>query len=541
MIGRKIKTIIVDDESRIRRGIEKLVLSCGEDWEVVASFGDGQELLNAFTLEPIDFDVLLTDVKMPVLDGLSLIKELKKLASFSPIVISGFEDFSFLQTALREGALDYIMKPIDREEFKEQLDSVKEKIKKEWAEQDLLEVIKEQATKVSVTLQTEKLREMMSNKTMEQFEWSNDFPQGSYVLLFVSIDRALSHSRSILKEEWNRKINMYGTILDDTLKECNVEYWKWRDEGSSFWILLFFSDRYKREGYIEYASSILKPAQTQVQQKTSLSISIAISDIIEDLSSLPNVKKDVISLMKFRFIYGDNQIFTRELEGLQLLERNNNKDEKNISGTVKKLMVALENVNEQHIQVQLAQLNEELKILNTSKEIERFIESLRVQVTQFCIKHSTIGSSEYIHLIDGGKELDKVGNFEELQLELERWFLSIIKLIDEEKSYDQIEEAKEWIIAHLQQHITIEKIAAKVYMNPTYFCEYFKNETGETVLEFVTRSRIHKARELLLTSNLKVYEIAEQVGYSDTKYFSKLFKKYYGELPSKYKERVKVK
>jgi two-component system response regulator YesN len=76
-------------------------------------------------------------------------------------------------------------------------------------------------------------------------------------------------------------------------------------------------------------------------------------------------------------------------------------------------------------------------------------------------------------------------------------------------------------------------------MNPTYFCEFFKNQTGETVLDYVTRIRIEKARELLLKTDLKIYDISIKVGYTDTKYFSKLFKKHYGEVPSKFKERMK--
>lgn len=67
-------------------------------------------------------------------------------------------------------------------------------------------------------------------------------------------------------------------------------------------------------------------------------------------------------------------------------------------------------------------------------------------------------------------------------------------------------------------------------MNPTYFCEYFKNQTGETVLDFVTKARIEKAKELLLSTDFKIYDISQQVGYNDTKYFSKLFRKYFGKF-----------
>jgi two-component system response regulator YesN len=110
----KIRTLIVDDEARIRRGIERLVHSCGDDWEVVATASDGREALDCFHRLQGAIDLLITDVKMPEMDGLTLIKEAKKQYSFYPLLISGYDDFSYLQTALREGALDYLLKPVER-------------------------------------------------------------------------------------------------------------------------------------------------------------------------------------------------------------------------------------------------------------------------------------------------------------------------------------------------------------------------------------------------------------------------------------------
>jgi two-component system, sensor histidine kinase YesM len=141
-----------------------------------------------------------------------------------------------------------------------------------------------------------------------------------------------------------------------------------------------------------------------------------------------------------------------------------------------------------------------------------------IQTINYLIKHTPRLSSEVLTIQDTAQVLQKTGNFAELQTEIGKWISSVYKtltLIDQEKVLHQVDVAKEWIMNNLKENITIEKIARQVYMNPTYFCEYFKNQ--------------------------KVYEISEQVGYADTKYFSKLFKKYYGELPSKYKEKLSAK
>src|SRR5687768_11417977 len=93
---RQVRTIVVDDEPRIRRGIERLVLYCSDEFEIIGSFSSGMELINFYLKEEPEFDLLITDIKMPGMDGLELIKELKKLVSFEAVVISGFNDFTCL-------------------------------------------------------------------------------------------------------------------------------------------------------------------------------------------------------------------------------------------------------------------------------------------------------------------------------------------------------------------------------------------------------------------------------------------------------------
>lgn len=99
-----------------------------------------------------------------------------------------------------------------------------------------------------------------------------------------------------------------------------------------------------------------------------------------------------------------------------------------------------------------------------------------------------------------------------------------------------VEKAKEWIQSHIEESVTIQMVADHVHMNPTYFCELFKLQTGETVHDYLTRKRMEAASKLVLTSDHKLAEIAQMVGYKDVKYFSRQFKKHYGILPSKYKE-----
>ena len=120
-----------------------------------------------------------------------------------------------------------------------------------------------------------------------------------------------------------------------------------------------------------------------------------------------------------------------------------------------------------------------------------------------------------------------------------QWIIRMMEKIQSlmDNQPGSIQQAKEWIDANLGNNITVKKIADHVYMNPTYFCEYFKGITGVTVLDYVTKKRLEKAKELLEVPDIKIYDISASVGYHDSKYFSQLFKKWQGYSPSQYREK----
>lgn len=543
MKSEKIKAVVVDDENRIRRGIERLVLSCGEEWEVAASFGDGQELLDAYEETPFDFDVLITDIRMPITDGLTLIKEMKKFTSFNPVVISGFDDFHYLQTALREGALDYLLKPVDREEFKKQMEKLKQEVLSQRRLQEKEIVVQHQVSKLEYIQQVEKLSQVTKGfePDVSLLDWTEEFPECLYSLMYVTIDQPMSHSRTMKKDEWNTWVLANENIINEMLSNSSRDFWKWRGEDASFWILLCSKTDEEEIAFKEELNSFSMSMQKNVQKTIPFSNSVAISKPFEDLTFLQTITKDVLALMQYRPVFGNSQIFQQDLY-VKTSYESELKNAGELQQAIQRVIQAMERMNEQELKHHIHLFADKLQTLRLSSEVEFFLQSLSIQLINYIIKFKPRLNNDLLDIQGTVSLLQKSGNIDELRKELEDWLIEVYEKlmhVNKENVHDQVREAKSWITLNLKESITIEKIAGHVYMNPTYFCEYFKNETGETVLDYVTRSRINKARELLLTTNLKIYEIAEQVGYADTKYFSKLFKKHYGELPSKYKEKIK--
>jgi two-component system, response regulator YesN len=531
---RQVRIIVVDDESRIRRGIERLVQSYSDDFVVVGSFSSAIELMNFYHQEGLEFDLLITDIKMPGMDGLDLIKELKSFVSFEAVVISGFNDFKYLQTAIREGAVDYLVKPIIRDEFRQQLQRVKERIQQKWAEEDRIE---EMDFELSFVKQCQLLSDLIRGmeRDLSELDWTKDFPQGDYFLFNISKDNAAYNHPD--KTSINVE-TVISSILKQNFQNTKCPFWLWKGDQSCYWVLV--QNQTNEE---EFAYSLAKILQSQIRSTTHQSNTIAVSEMFHDLTLLPSMRDSLLSLLQFRLVYGGNQVYSFSLIEKRSANKEITRDSKGIGMIINKILESLERYQKdgETPDLLLKQFLKELEKLPSPRDIEHHIQLLTVQVVNHLLKYSS--TKEEIPLIHEALYLSSTAsNFMTLRENLSKWMQKIFTGLDQINKKDQadpVQISKQWIINHLGENITIEKIAREIPMNPTYFCEYFKNQTGQTVLDYVTKMRVEKAKELLITTDLKIYDIAEEVGYSDTKYFSKLFKKYFGEVPSKYKEKLR--
>lgn len=140
--------------------------------------------------------------------------------------------------------------------------------------------------------------------------------------------------------------------------------------------------------------------------------------------------------------------------------------------------------------------------------------------------------------------LDSIAKFRTVE-QLKNWIINILKGMNElmlkqnlPEKRDVVEEVKAYIAKNFNQEITLTDISEKFYINPYYFSQLFKKRTGETYQNYLTGMRISRARKLLEETDLKLYEICEMVGYSDTNHFGKVFEKYVGVKPGTYRKML---
>jgi len=538
----QIRTVIVDDEGRIRRGIERMVRSLGEEWDIVGTFSDGLEVYEAVLNQSLSFDLLISDIRMPEMDGLTLNKKLKNHLSFLTIFISGYDDFEYLQTALRDGAVNYILKPIDKEQFQIQMDEVKQKIQKVYEEKQEWLTMQEKASQLEYTKQLQLLSEMTwkDEKDIAYLDWVRQFPSGCYQLLHVSVDHVFSQTREFAPEDWTTWSQAIETILTETVSTFTqvqkINSWWWRGSKFSYWILLQIEARVTHE-YSLVTQQMAERLRVSIQKITPFTASLAIGHEFNDLALFSNMKNALLTLLQFRIIQGGNQVFhtdsfqeikTRKVKGISssILKYTEQVINSFVQGKKDDLLLALQG------------FFREIETISSPVMINEAVHFLLIGIANHWIQND--GYHEDQNLLSDALNITKqAANFVQLKDNVKLWILHVLEKMAGLKKEQQnpIQVAKEWIKNNLGDNITIKKIAQQVYMNPNYFCDYFKNQTGETILDYVTSARLEKAKELLEKTDLKIYDIALSVGYQDTKYFSRLFKQWLGQTPSQFRDQ----
>lgn len=540
----KIRTLIVDDEARIRRGIERLVRSCGETWEIVATASDGEEALECFHRHQGAIDLLITDVKMPEMDGLTLIKEAKKFYSFYPLLISGYDNYAYLQTAMREGALDYLLKPVDREQFRSRMTEIHAIIANSRYENLKRGEMERESEKLKKSKQIQTLSYITSagiDMTALGY-WVDDFPRGAYALLSIRIDTLPVKARSYKTKDWKAYFyaleNIVAEVLDDQVRRTDRLGWSWRGAETDFWMLLFSPE--PEYGWDNAVHELALRVRSAIQTYTPFSVSVAYGDAIEDLYLLPEAKRQALALMNYRFLLGGNQLF-RPL-GMYEYGKPAGIGEKDLSPIAQKLKRSVEQGNSAEASEMMKQFFGQLDRLESPAQLQNAVQNAMILIHSAGLE-SNRGIASSATLEEELRKADRATNLQELKNCVQHLIDRVvgdIRKTRENGNLKPVEQAKGWILERLDADITIKKIADQVYMNPTYFSELFKMQTGETVLDYLTRQRIERAKELLGDPKLKLQDICGRIGYQDVKYFSRLFKQFTGQTPSTFRERLLI-
>lgn len=526
----KYSVLLVDDEEDVIQIIMKKMNWEEMGFRIVGYAHNGVEALEmAEELQP---DVVMTDIKMPYMDGLTLSRKLKELYRTVKIIIfSGFDEFEYAKEAIQIEVEEYILKPIDAGNLREVFGRIREKIDREMDEKRNVDKLQEYYMESLPILQENfytslidgRIPEDEIDKYLEEYQISLTGPYFVVSILHIS-------ATDIPKDK-NR------FLLNVSVKKLAEEHlegeWKIRT-------LMYLGD-------IVVITQLEKPEQITaftdfMDQLCRLAKHICEAKITVGIgyvcSSLPDIRvswQGARSAVSYRVIYGNQRaINIAEIDPMENADER--WEEQEIQRILKKIRMGSREELEREISLCVHRF---MKDGTSIQKYQIFIMGLITEIFRFC-NNNQLDMGEFYG--EKGAIFERCMDMESPE-ELEQWLLKIVGRLQETVQQERQASTKSFVakaLEYVQEHysdrnVTIETVCKELGVSAAYFSTIFKKETGKTFISFLTDYRMEKAVELLMTTNDKTYIIAEKVGYADPNYFSYAFKKQYSMSPSKYR------
>lgn len=528
-----MKLMIADDEKWVRMTVKALIPFDKLGLTLSSEAANGIEALELCRRhEP---DILLTDIKMPGLTGLDLIKEVRKLLpSLRIIIISGFNDFEYAKTAMKYGITDYLLKPIDEKELIQVLERMISEITVQARLKKDKEIEQEQYKKALPVMCEAFLNQMISRNIMtadrmrnELHKYGIDLASGSYTLCVTSPDR-------ILQPEEDGRAGDYLRVLIKRAMRKYIRAVSFPLEQDKTTIVSIIGGENNKEG-LQKAFHLCNRI---LIKKFGLSISAGISGTTHQLCMLQELYSNACEALETRFWTGAGT-FAAYRPG-QLVE-----DTKLAlsEDTLNKITLNLKLSN---IQTALSYVDGICKTLQDEGNIKpsavreffwQFVQSLIILLNiqlPFIRHESAMTGSQPYERIKGMLFISSLESYIKQLLEKIYDFYHDINPVNN----NLVESAKRIIEVNFAGDISLEQVARHVHLSSAYLSELFKKETGMSFIDYKTIIRIEYAKKLLSSPSMNISEISGKVGYSDPKYFSKLFKKITGKTIYEYRKGI---
>ena len=521
MSAQELRVVIADDELPLRE--ELRFFSWAEHQAaLVAEASNGQEALAL--CQSYKPDVIITDITMPVMDGMTLIRELRRhCPDIQIILLTCHSDFHYVQDALRLGALAYILKvSLDDGELSDALDKARDAIAAQRRSRQSLR--SEQRARLAALF-----AKLLQGQAPAESEWQILPLDGSARFRLVQLqidtdDRAALAARPgiearLARDEEARADGYLWTAVNDREFYALFRERASQEAGNDSWLLALAAD-------LQHILHLNMPSGTQTDHRSPLppaSIRLVVSDSF--------VAADALRVALERSVQWKDTLFYATADGSQIY-----------SGHPPPLH-PLDDTSARA-------LHELLRKAGSSAD--NLCKGLAGDILPWCQSRRPLPAQlkqrMVVWLVDwlrqqDATELDSFGLTTLMEASTLDQFVD--RLISSIRSWDQarercrieVRDAISWIREHLQEALSLQLIADQVGLSPHHLSRLFREETGSSVGETITRLRMEKAVELLTQTNMKVYEVADRVGIPSYRYFTQLFRKWTGVPPTDYKRQ----
>ena len=530
----RYKVILVDDEAEVIDMIEKKIHWNDLGFEVAGSATNGVKALEL--VEKLQPDVVLTDIKMPYMDGLELSRRLnREYPNIYIMLCTGFDEFEYAKEAVHLEIKEYMLKPVNATELSESLTNLKHTLDREREEKLNVKKLNDYFQEVLPKLQSNFFISLIEGRVEKRdyerflqayqvdmkgplfgcviFHTSeNHVPEGmNPLLLSMSVEREIKQR---LMDQWNCQefIYMGNTLL---ILELDAE-----DEITQ---ITDACDRFCRWAYRIMGAVVTAGIGT-------------VCDSLYEISLSYERAREAVS---YRVLYGTK----RAINIGEIVPKEQIKPVQSEESRMQTLFRAIRIGDSAEIE---RAAREEMEKLHKNTETMSQYNLATMEIVSGFFKFCTDNSLDF-NKISGNMQniYEKVSQMDESSLTA--WIVQMSERISEKLKCARNSSARRLIVEaqnivkerYMEADISLDEVCAVLGVSNSYFSSVFKKEAGKSFISYLTDYRMDIAAEMILNTDEKSYTIAEKVGYLDANYFSYVFKKKFGVSPSKYRASVK--
>ena len=537
--------MIVDDDPKILEWLKSEIDWGNLEFNLMCSAKDGIDALHK--LNQNDIDLVITDINMPKMDGIELYNSIKEY-NLSPFVVylSDPEDLPHVKQGLLLGAFGYVTKPIDKENLIDVLESVHEKLMEKKLEKENDKKIKERF-EMSLSFSREKiLNDLLRGKEFPHEslnyiinEYGINLYKETVQVGIIEVGNFDASTKELIKTgKFEELLNKVRSIIADILLQfeglsCNMVE---MDIGVISVILQPVSKVEVNE-FEEITADFFEKVLKEIQRNANVRVTIGIGEACSKLRDISQSYMGAKAALRHKYILGGNRV-------IHIRQSDINEKQYLLYPAEREKLLVEYIMSGDDSAVKLAENVFDDIAVGTENNLKRI--AFAANQLMFNISHYIDMKYDFVNKLYDFRKFNNVdflefGSKEEIKSFFILFVNSLMNVVREYlpvQNNTLIKDACEYVLSHIDQEITLARMADHLNISKNYFCSLFKQETGINFLEYVTKVKMEWAKLLLKEGTYKTYKVSEMLGYREASYFSRLFRKYTGFSPAEYKKQM---
>ena len=542
--------MIVEDEYNIRKGITESINWSELGFNVIAEAENGRDAIKKIRSEVPD--VILTDVRMPVMNGLELSDWISKnLLDIKIIILSGYADFEYAKAAINSGVFDYLLKPTNKKVFLQTFMKLKEHLDNERDKNRLINektmlflegLYKLRSDFINHLIKSDiiNVSTLVDNQNHLELDLSSGYSRTAVIRVDEDFDGYFKSNET----DYLTMMDKYNRTMSKYIPELSITVYSVISLNEIVLVLPSVGDKEIDKCITDKLNMLATILKTEILNNPRIKIHFGVSLPFRDIEAFKESYNQAVKAIDNGFFQSENNLFyynptlesgsddeqhwlkNYQIETERLIELT-------VAGRKKELIRSINDVFESYISDHI-----NVKYIKQYSYFGIFL--LQTHLSDINI----LGRVQDSFNTDYESHINSFTNIEGLKKYFIDFFTGISDLLrndlvlEHNSSRKIINESITYIDRNYFRSLSLEELSNQVNLSPSYFSFLFKNVTGENYTEYLKKLRIKKAIEYLKETNMKIYEIANKVGFNDYKYFASQFKKTTGTSPGEYRDRV---